>query len=198
MGAAWPQVLRAAFFSSDDADGLSAARDSLMRGPDDSHYEFSAVFDAANESDDSQVELPAFSMEAAVADAADSDVSLGPAGSEESTAVPWYYTYIESWGRLHLLAALGFAASTLSVLGFLLLSALAGGPIVDAPITALIVGCVGMVAFVLLTVSVAAVVALLADLGKKLRQLNFRAAGNFPNVGEHTPRNRPNLTRSVG
>jgi hypothetical protein len=197
--AAVPQVLQHEFFSSDDEDGLSPARDLVLRGPEDSHYELSAVFDEdANDGDESQVDLPAFSTESVVPDDVDATASLAPAGADISVVLPWYYIYIQSWARFHFLAALGFTATSLLLLGYLLVRSLAGGPIIHPSITALLVGCVGTIAFLLLSLSMAAVVALLADLGRSVRTMNLHAARNLRSVGEPARRNRPTLSRSVG
>jgi hypothetical protein len=194
-----PHVLRRGFFASDDEDVSLVGPDSLIRGPDDSQYELSAIFaEGTDPSRDSLDQLPAFSMDSAVPDAAHSAASLDPAEAEVRLAVPWYYRYIDAWGRFHFFTALGFAAVSLSILGFLLLRALVGGEVMHTSITALVVGCLGTIAFLLLSLSVAALAALLADLDKSVRHLNFQAEHGFRAGGDHAARNRPNLSRSVG
>ena len=59
------------------------------------------------------------------------------ASSEFAVPVPWYFNVIDSWGRLHLYVATGFAASSLLVLGFLLVRALVAGYIVSSSVIAL-------------------------------------------------------------
>jgi hypothetical protein len=194
-GAILQEVLRQGFFASDDEDGRG--RESLMRRPDDSQYELSAVFD--DDASDSQVDRSAFATENAHSDDAHAMANLEPAGADARHAVPWYYNYIDSWGRFHFIAALGFAAASLSVLGFLLVRALVAGEVMHTSITALIVGCLGTIAFLLLSMTAAALVVLLADLGKTIRDSSLHANRSFPGGGgARAARNRPNLSRSVG
>jgi hypothetical protein len=195
---ALPQVLRPGFFAADDENGSSALRDTMIGGPDDSHYELSAVFGDDEYSDDSQVELPAFSMGADSPDQGPSAAIFEPAGPDALLAFPPYYDTITSWGRFLVVATFAFAVASLLVLGYLLVRSFAGGPIIEASITALLVGCVGTIAFLLVALPLAVLVALLVDLGKTLRHLNLRADGNLRTAGERTARNRPNLSRSIG
>ena len=67
--------------------------------------------------------------------------------------LPWYFNVIGSWGRFHFYVATGFATSSLVVLGFLLFRALVAGSTVSSSITALIIGCVGTIAFFMITLS---------------------------------------------
>ncbi len=188
-----PRSLGNGFQSSDDDDG--AAIDSLMGGPGDSHYELSAVFDDVP---DSQVEIPAFSVTDAAPAGAGPSPTFEPDRPDDDLGVPWYYHYIVSWGRIHFFAALGFAACSLSILGYFLIRAVVAGHVIHTSITALIVGCVGTIAFLLLSISVAALVALLVDLGKNMHHMSLRAERSFRRGGEHPGRNQGNLSRSIG
>ena len=84
---------------------------------------------------------------------------------------PWYFKVIESWGRVHLYVVMGFAASSLSVLGFLLMRALVVGQILSSSTAALLVGLVGTIAFLLLSLSATALIMLLIDLARNMRLL---------------------------
>jgi len=129
----------------------------------------SGVFE--NEDGDSNVELPAFTANTASDDEAHPSGTFEPASSVVLPAIPWYDQFIESWSRYHFFVALGFGTSSLGVLGFFLVRALVSGQIINASITALIVGCVGTVAFLLLSVSATALILVLVDLGRNVRRL---------------------------
>ncbi len=70
--------------------------------------------------DDSQVELPAFTSAAEPSGDGEPGPAFEYASSEFALPVPWYYRFIESWGRVHFYVVIGFATSSLAVLGFLL------------------------------------------------------------------------------
>jgi len=162
------------------SDALFAGADDdllpISPSSSDSHYEMSAVSDG--EIGDSNDELPAFMSNTASLDDAHPSGMFEPASSEVFVASPWYDQSIESWNRYHFFVALGFGPSSLAVLGFFLVSALVRGHSIDSSITALIVGCLGMVAFLLLSVSAAALIVLLVDLGRTLRRLVDRSNRN--------------------
>jgi hypothetical protein len=134
------------FFSGHDDDPVPG-----RRGPGDSHYEMSAVFE--DTTGDSDVEIAAYRpASGASPDEAHPSGAFEAASSEVLLPSPWYYNFIDSWSRFHFFVALAFGTSSLSFLGFLLVRALVGGQIIDSSITSLIVGCVGTVAFLLLSV----------------------------------------------
>jgi hypothetical protein len=192
-------MFRNGFFADeDDENGTTAAHDALLGSPDDSHYELSPIYGDDANGDDSQVELPAFSMDSEAPEGERHTAIFDPARPDAARPAPWYYDYISSWGRYHVITALGFATISLFVLAGMLLSSLVGGPIIDISSIALIVGCVGTIAFLLLTLPLAALVALLADLGKSLRQLHFRSDGSLPSAAERTASSRRDLSRSIG
>jgi len=129
----------------------------------------SSVFD--DENGDSNVELPAFTANTASADLAHPSGTFEPASADVLPAIPWYDSFIDFWSRFHFFVALGFGTSSLAVLGFFLVRALVGGQVINASITALILGCVGTVAFLMLSVSATALILLLVDLGRNVRRL---------------------------
>ena len=156
------------------ARGFSAGSDPDLAeypqpSPEDSQHEMAAVL--GGDPDDSQVELPAFVL----ADGPSGEYATSPGlqtgSSEFLLAVPWYFRFIESWGRVHVFVAVGFAAASLSVLGFLLIRALVAGHTLNSSITALIVGCVGTIAFLLLSLSATVLIMLLIDLARNVRLL---------------------------
>ena len=138
------------------------------RSPSDSQYEMHAVL--GGDPDDSQIELPAFDGEA-LSGEIDAARPFDTASGEVLLPMPWYFNVIGSWGRLHFYVAIGFATSSLAVLGFLLFRALVAGSIVSSSITALIIGCVGTIAFFMLTLSASVLTALLFDLARNVRTL---------------------------
>jgi hypothetical protein len=151
-------------------------------GPDDSQYELPVSTDVDIE--DSQVELPAFTLEAS----SPNDRSFGagddPPSVELMVSSSWYYTFIDSWGRYHLGVAIGFGALSLVLLGFFLAREILGGQTIGASITLLIVGCVGMVAFMLLSVTVTALNRQLAELAKYVRRMRIHSEPKTRIVGE--------------
>jgi hypothetical protein len=78
---------------------------------------------------------------------------------------------VELWSRLQLPVTLGFGAIALGVLGFLCLRSSIGGQSPSAATSALLVGFLGTVAFVLLSVSAIVLNGLLVELTRDLRQL---------------------------
>jgi hypothetical protein len=138
-------------------------------GLSDSHYELSAVFEDTTSRGDEGASTH-WSTRASLDDE-QYTATFEPAAADGLLANPWFDAFIDSWSRYHCMIALGFGTSSLAVLGFLLVRALWGGAVIDSSITALIVGCVMTVAFMLLSVSATVLVALLVDLGRSLRQL---------------------------
>ncbi len=150
--------------------------------------------------DDSQVELPAFTS-ASPTDPS-GEIESAPAFESESSeialAVPWYYKFIESWGRVHFYVVLGFAASSLAVLGYLLISALVAGRALSSSITALIIGCVGTVAFLLLSLSATVLIILVIDLGRSVRVLIQQTGRNPARTIDTNSQARTSLSQPVG
>jgi hypothetical protein len=179
------------FFSvtDDEAPGMRA------RSPGDSHYEMSAVFDDGY--DDSDDEMAAFDP-----GSSDDNEALVPSGVEPGSAEiflpgPWYFKFIDAWGRFQFFTALGFAAASLSVLGFLLVRAVVGGHILSSSITALILGCVGTIAFLMLSLSATVLIVLLVDLARNVRQLIQHAERNPDKPGARSARNQPKFSHPV-
>jgi len=141
--------------------------------PDDSQYELpiSAVVDI----EDSQVELPAFTPERSAARDDNWPIAGGERPSlEPSLSSPEYPSFIASCGRYYFAVAIAFGAFSLGVLGFFLVREVLGGQAISVSVTLLIVGCVGMVAFLLLSLTVTALNLLLADLAKNVRQMRLQ------------------------
>ena len=150
--------------------------------PNDSQYELpvSTIVDI----EDSQVELPAFTPDRSGPDdnwpIANDD---SPSG-ELTLSSPWYLSFVDSWGRYHFAVAIGFGAFSLALLGFFLTREILGGQTIGASVTLLIVGCVVVVAFLLLSVTVTALNLLLADLTKNVRQLRIQSEPKTRIVGD--------------
>jgi hypothetical protein len=176
-------------------DGFSSGSDDEIPGfttpsPYDSQYEMTAVL--GGNPDDSQTELPAF-----VGAPDESGEFVVPPPTETPSTeyllpAPWYFKFIDSWGRLLFYAATGFAAASLAVLGFLLVRALVAGVTMSSSVTALIIGCVGTIAFLLISLSATALTVLLVDVSRNVRTLiqqSDRQSGGQP------PSNNPDRTR---
>ena len=71
-----------------------------------------------------------------------------------------------------------------ALLGFFLAREILGGQTIGASVTLLIVGCVVIVAFLLLSVTVTALNLLLADLTKNVRQLRIQSEPKTRIVGD--------------
>ncbi len=145
----------------------------LMNFPDrslpDSEDDFAGVL--GGDPDDSQVELPAFTSGEPLSGEIDAFPPFEPAGSDFLLPAPWYNKFIESWGQVHFFFAVGFAAFSLLILGVLLITTLVAGRTVSSSITALIVGFVATVAFLLLSISATMLFSLLVDLARNVRVL---------------------------
>src|SRR5262249_31942489 len=75
------------------------------------------------------------------------------AGARPIRAVAWEGRVVAFWSRFQLPMTIGFAAIALGVLGFLILRSSIGGQSPAAATAALILGIVGTIAFVLLSLS---------------------------------------------
>jgi hypothetical protein len=186
--------------ASAQANGFSAGSDDDLpalssRLAGDSQYEMGAIF--GDGIDDSQVELPAFSPGQAD-EVTDPVPPFETELSEFLLTAPWYYRFIESWGRLHFYIALGFTASSLSLLGFLLLRALVAGHLVSSSTTALIIGCIGTIAFLLLSLSATALILLLVDLARNVRLLIEHRDRNLSMPADAANQSRSRLSHPVG
>jgi hypothetical protein len=165
--------------NADDADVSSPQ----TVDPDDSQYELPVATDIDIE--DSQVELPAFNPTPTSADdnwgtVTDDD----PPNMVLSSSSPWPNRFVDSLGRYHFAVAIGFGAFSLVVLGFFLAREILGGQTIGVSVTLLIVGCVGMIAFLLLSLTVTALSLLLADLAKNVRQLRIQSEPKTRVVGD--------------
>jgi hypothetical protein len=154
--------------------------------PFDSQYEMTAVL--GGDPDDSQTELPAFVGTADASGEIESARPFDTPSSEYLLPVPWYFKFIDSWGRLLFYAATGFAAASLAVLGFLLVRALVAGDIMSSSVTALIIGCVGTIAFLLISLSATALTVLLVDLSRSVRLLIQQSDRHA--MGQRPPENQ--------
>jgi hypothetical protein len=182
----------------DDDSGFGPGRSG------ESQYEMTAVL--GGDPDDSQTELPAFTSDL---DSSDSSVPTrrfeAPTAArfetltpEPALPMPWVYNVIDSWGRLHFFLALGFAAASLLVLGFLLVWSLIVGQILSSSIAALIVGCVGTIAFLLLSISATALIFLLIDLARNVHRLIHQAGPTVRVPADPKAQNGRSLSHQIG
>jgi hypothetical protein len=162
----------------------------------DSHYELAAISDDVS---DSQIDLPAFAAEDLDWDEPQSSLSLNQGGAPEFVrAVPLHQIGpIEAWGRYHFYIALGFGAAALCVMGYFLCRPLVGGTTVSSSTTALIVGCVGTIAFLLLSLATTTLSLLLVDLGRNIRQLMRQADVEPQPTDEQSRPTNAGLSRSA-
>jgi hypothetical protein len=180
-------------FSSESDDEISALTPPT---PFDSQYEMTAVL--GGDPDDSQTELPAFGGESDLSGEIEAARPFEAPSSEFVLPVPWYFNFIDSWGRVLFYLATGFAAASLGVLGFLLVRALVAGHTMSSSVTALIIGCVGTIAFLLISLSATALTVLLVDLARNVRMLIQQADRN--SIGPINAKNqdRTRLSQPVG
>jgi hypothetical protein len=136
----------------------------------DSHYELGAISDDVS---DSQIDLPAFAADDLDWDEPQSAPQLNRDGVRRALGASGLVQIgpIEAWGRYHLYVALGFAAASLGVMGYFLLRPLVGGATVGSSTTALVVGCIGTIAFLLLSLAATTLNLRLVELARNVRQL---------------------------
>jgi hypothetical protein len=137
-------------------------------GPGDSHYEL--TFTLGEASGETDAAWPAFSGVDGVADEGPSGEFVAPGGRSEGWSDPWSYRLITSSGRVLFFLALGFAALSLGLLGFLLIRILGGSPSGNSTTLALIIGSVAAVSFLFVSLSLTALNLLLAELARSLRR----------------------------
>ncbi len=180
-----------AFMAGDDGEegarheNRSVSHDNLTAMPGD-------------EASDSHFELPAFPSDDLEPDHAQSGLTDQPAvgfasvGAGASNGWP-----IGAWGRYHLYVALGFGGVSLGVIGYFLVRPLVGGAAVSSSTTALILGCIGTIAFLLLSVAATTLNYLLLDLGNNVRQL-MRQANLRPQAArDRTSQNPASFSRTA-
>jgi hypothetical protein len=163
----------------------------IVLGPGDSHYELSAIVDGAA-NDDSQVDLPAIATDRPPG----KPNQAGRTGSPTrlSTSAPATHSqrarnrhglavdvmpvlvrkggFVHLWSRCQLVATLAFGALAMSILGFFLVRASIAGQSLTAATSALVVGLLGTLAFVLLSFTAIVLSAVLIELADSLRQLH--------------------------
>jgi hypothetical protein len=147
-------------------------------GPGDSHYELSDPSFAAFE--DSGAEWTAVSTANPAPRRSEAASNGEPVASEAIGNEPWYYKLIDSFGRYQFLVALNFGALVLVLFGFLLVRPLIGNVGLDSSASALLVGLVGTVAFLLISLITAALIVLLVDLARTIRRLRLHVDRNAP------------------
>jgi hypothetical protein len=167
------EVARLALISAfqdieENEDGSSP----IALGPSDSHYELPIV--TAGD-DDSQDNLPELDADMPFDAPVDSDAIIAAAASSGLLARPWYFRFLHAWSRYYFLFALGIGILALAALGFFLIRALVIGHTFSSAIAALVLAAVGLVAYVLLSVTATALYFLLLDLARNTRAWNVRA-----------------------
>jgi hypothetical protein len=169
-----------AFFGSSDDDEPSSS----WRDPSDSHYEVTEPFD--DELDGPPSELPPADSEDSgefyqVADSPGvQEATSASAGPASSAPVAWSSKSLHNWRRFQLLAAISFGGLSLAVLGFFLVSALTAGRAINSEILAIVVGVIGTVAFLLLSIEATTLLAVVLELARHMQQIraeNGRMAG---------------------
>jgi len=140
-----------------------------MLGPGDSHYELSPIVDGEDE--DSHAQVGAHEPHSWSSEKRGSALTEEDAGTDGLPTSPRYFRFIESWGRYYFGLASGFGALALVALIFFLVRMILVGPYVSSAVAALIVGCVGLIAFLLLAVTGAAGYLLMVDLARNVRRL---------------------------
>jgi len=160
----------AAFLASlDDEDDLPPTMTDLG----DSNYEVTVSLQC--ELDDSQFELPAIKETDPSPPENRSALALLPSGAEPLPPDPQFYNLIDSWSRICFLGVLGLGALSLVVIGVLLVRAVLGGQDINSSTTALILGFVGTIAFLLISFTTTALNLLLVDLARNTRRLRIHA-----------------------
>jgi zinc-ribbon domain len=163
----------------------------IALGPGDSQYELSAIVDGVAD-DESHDDLPAIEPprlepkqlqpmtveNVTRLETRGGTKQLRPAGDGSALAskpAPDFDRngrFAGIWSRYQLLATLTFGAVAIAILGFLLLKSSVAGQSLPAATSALIVGLLGTIGFVLLSLTALVQSALLAELARDVRQLH--------------------------
>jgi hypothetical protein len=162
----------AGFFAGFDEGDPS----SYKRSPGDSHYELTVPIQPG--AGDSGDDWPAMSASDPAPEEGWSAPSAEPATVEILAPEPAYYRLIESWGRLQFFSAMSFGALSLAGLCALLVLTLSGRPIWDSSISALVVGLLGIIAFIFLSLATTVLSVLVLDLARNIRRLRVLADRN--------------------
>jgi hypothetical protein len=153
----------------------------------DSNYEMTVSLE--DELDDSQFELrtikephpspsPTLSLSPSLSPSPPANGSapaLVPGESEPLPPDPRYYDLIDSGSRICFGVVLGLGALALLMIGVFLVRAFLGRPDLSSSITALILGFVGTIAFLLISFMTTALNLLLVDLARNTRRLRIHA-----------------------
>jgi len=143
-------------------------------GPGDSHYELTDdTLEYAP--DGSGTDWPTISPPAPSPFEPQPDRAHEPETSKVFFPDPWYDKLIDSWGRFHFIVPLGLGAVSLAGLCFLLVLSLSVRPILDSSISALVVGLLGTIAFLLICLTMTALSLLLLGLARDIRRLRIHA-----------------------
>jgi len=140
-------------------------------GPGDSQYELSSGGEAFPDYD-SQAELPAIGSRQADPIPIPATDLRNARSSKPAPIVPWYGRLVEIWTRYQIVVTLGYGALGIVVLGFCLIRTSFGGQSLTPASSSLVVGFLGAIAFVLLSLSGLAQSILLIDLARRLRRLH--------------------------
>ena len=149
-----------------------------------------------NRIDDSQVELPAFAPSEALPVQNGLASEFDSASSEVLLASEAYDRFINSWGRFHFYGALGVGVASIAALGFFLVRAIAGQTI-NVSTTAVVIGCVAMVALLLLSLTASALCLLVLAMGRTIRQLIALADLNPKSTVTGVSKGRAGLSRTA-
>jgi zinc-ribbon domain len=157
--------------SLDDENDLPATLTDLG----DSNYELTVSLEG--ELDDSQFELPTIKEPHPSPSEDPPAPALVLAGPEPEPLPPdpQYYNLIDSWSRICFWGVLGLGGLALVVIGVFLVRAFLGRPNLNSSITALILGFVGTIAFLLISCMTVALNLLLVDLARNTRRLRLHA-----------------------
>ena len=155
--------------SLDDENDLAATLTDLG----DSNYELTVSLEG--ELDDSQFELPTIKESHPSSSEGPAAPALVLAGPEPLPPDPRYYNLIDSWSRFGFWGVLGLGTLALVVIVGLLVRACLGGPDLNSSITALVLGFVGTIAFLLISLMTTALNLLLVDLARNTRRLRLHA-----------------------
>jgi hypothetical protein len=154
----------------------------IVLGPGDSHYELPALFD--DDGIDSQVELPAFVAEPIESDSLNANAITGATIAADLRTNAWIYRHFDSWGRSHVLATLVIGIGALAGLAFCLVRSLIVGTTVGSSIIALVLACVGLAAFLLLSLTATPFYLHWFELTSSVRALPLRSTANRQMLSE--------------
>jgi hypothetical protein len=152
--------------ADEDEDDLEAG----LPDPSDSQYEL-----PVGVGDEDGAEFNDWSTDDMPARPGPGERRIEAGDSSSVPSDPWYYKFIHAWGRVHFFGAIGFAALSMTVIACLVLARLTGNLKPESSAIAIVVGIVGAIALLMISLSTTALNLLLIDLARNIHRLRVHS-----------------------